>query len=102
MTRRDAPSGATPSRAPLSRRAFLAGTTGGAALALAGCSMGTKQMFTGGSSGATIAVAVVSHPAKLGALHLSHPFESEAPNHPPAVVSRPGSKARRQNTPGGA
>src|SRR5213082_755343 len=81
MTRgSDASLGATPSPAPLNRRAFLAGAAGGAALALTGCSMGTKQMFTGGSSGTTIAVAIVSNSQMQDAISLSHLFESEHPN----------------------
>jgi sorbitol/mannitol transport system substrate-binding protein len=98
MTRRDAPSGATPSRAPLSRRAFLAGTTGGAALALAGCSMGTKQMFTGGSSGTTIAVAIVSNSQMQDAISLSHLFESEHPDIHLNFVSLPENEARAKIT----
>jgi sorbitol/mannitol transport system substrate-binding protein len=98
MTRRDAPSGATPSRPPLSRRAFLAGTTGGAALALAGCSMGTKQMFTGGSSGTTIAVAIVSNSQMQDAISLSHLFESEHPNIHLDFVSLPENEARAKIT----
>src|SRR2546430_13407606 len=76
MTRRqDARSGAARSDASsLSRRAFLAGTTGGAALALAGCSMGTKQLFTGGRSGATRAAPDVPHSHPLGARNPSPLF----------------------------
>ena len=98
MTRRDAPSGATPSRSPLSRRAFLAGTTGGAALALAGCSMGTKQMFTGGTSGTTIAVAIVSNSQMQDAISLSHLFESEHPDIHLDFISLPENEARAKIT----
>jgi len=98
MTRRDAPSGATPSRAPLSRRAFLAGTTGGAALALAGCSMGTKQMFSGGSSGTTLSVAIVSNSQMQDAISLSHLFESEHPDIHLNFISLPENEARAKIT----
>ena len=79
--RRDAGSTSRPAprRALLSRRAFLAGTAGGAALALAGCATGTKQLFTGGSSGTTITVAIVSNSQMQDAISLSHLFESEHP-----------------------
>ncbi len=100
MTRRqDARSGAARSDASsLSRRAFLAGTTGGAALALAGCSMGTKQMFTGGSSGTTIAVAIVSNSQMQDAISLSHLFESEHPNINLDFISLPENEARAKIT----
>src|SRR6266487_995384 len=98
MTRRDAPLRATPAPALLSRRAFLAGTTGGAALALAGCSMGTKQMFTGGSSGTTIAVAIVSNSQMQDAISLSHLFESEHPNINLDFISLPENEARAKIT----
>ena len=63
MTRRrdDALTAAPSPASPLSRRAFLAGSAGGAALALAGCATGAKQLFSGGSSGTTITVAIVSN-----------------------------------------
>src|SRR5437764_12464847 len=100
MTRRqDARSGAARSDASsLSRRAFLAGTTGGAALALAGCSMGTKQMFTGGSSGTTISVAIVSNSQMQDAISLSHLFESEHPDIHLDFVSLPENEARAKIT----
>src|SRR6266576_2063283 len=100
MTRRqDARSGAARSDAgSLSRRAFLAGTTGGAALALAGCSMGTKQLFTGGSSGKTLAVAIVSNSQMQDAISLSHIFESEHPNIHLQFVSLPENEARAKIT----
>src|SRR6266480_3789221 len=100
MTRRqDARSGAARSDASaLSRRAFLAGTTGGAALALAGCSMGTKQMFTGGSSGTTIAVAIVSNSQMQDAISLSHLFESEHPDIHLDFISLPENEARAKIT----
>src|SRR5437879_3671280 len=98
MTRRDAPSGATPSPAPLNRRAFLAGAAGGAALALTGCRIGTKQLFTGGSSGTTIAVAIVSNSQMQDAISLSHLFESEHPNIHLNFVSLPENEARAKIT----
>ena len=100
MTRRqDARSGAARSDASsLSRRAFLAGTTGGAALALAGCSMGTKQLFTGGSSGTTLAVAIVSNSQMQDAISLSHLFESEHPDIHLNFISLPENEARAKIT----
>ena len=100
MTRRqDARSGAARSDASsLSRRAFLAGTTGGAALALAGCSMGTKQLFTGGSSGTTLSVAIVSNSQMQDAISLSHLFESEHPDIHLDFISLPENEARAKIT----
>ena len=82
----------------LSRRAFLAGTTGGAALALAGCSMGTKQLFTGGSSGTTLSVAIVSNSQMQDAISLSHLFESEHPDIHLNFISLPENEARAKIT----
>ena len=78
MTRRQDPGstahGSTAQR--LSRRAFLAGTTaGGAALALTGCTNGTEQLFSGGGSGTTVTVVIVSNSQMQDAISLSYLFE---------------------------
>src|ERR1700743_2994603 len=82
MTRRrdmrSAPSPRSPS-ATISRRAFLAGSAGGAALALAGCATGTDELFSGSGSGTRITVAIVSNSQMQDAISLSSLFEHEHP-----------------------
>jgi sorbitol/mannitol transport system substrate-binding protein len=83
---------------PVSRRAFLAGTGGGAALALAGCATGTEQLFSGGSSGTTITVAIVSNSQMQDAISLSYLFEQEHPGVHPSFISLPENEARAKIT----
>jgi sorbitol/mannitol transport system substrate-binding protein len=64
----------------LSRRAFLAGTAGAAALALAGCDTGTAQLSSGAGPGTTIKVAIVSNSQMQDAISLSYLFEREHPD----------------------
>jgi sorbitol/mannitol transport system substrate-binding protein len=93
--------GLTAARAPaspLSRRAFLAGASGGAALALAGCATGAKQLFSGGSSGTTITVAIVSNSQMQDAISLSHLFEQQHPGIHLSFVSLPENEARAKIT----
>jgi sorbitol/mannitol transport system substrate-binding protein len=78
----------------LSRRAFLAGTTGGAALALTGCSTGTAQLSSGAGSGTTITVAIVSNSQMQDAISLSYLFEHEHPGVHLNFVSLPENEAR--------
>ena len=85
--------------APISRRAFLAGTAGGAAaLALSGCATGTEQLFSGGSSGTTITVAIVSNPQMQDAISLSPLFEQQHPGVHLKFVSLPENEARAKIT----
>jgi sorbitol/mannitol transport system substrate-binding protein len=83
---------------PVSRRAFLAGTAGGAALALSGCSTGAEQLFSGGSSGTTITVAIVSNSQMQDAISLSYLFEREHPGVQLKFVSLPENEARAKIT----
>jgi sorbitol/mannitol transport system substrate-binding protein len=83
---------------PLSRRAFLTGTTGGAALALSGCSVGAKQLFSGGASGKTVTVAIVSNSQMKDAISLSPLFEHEHPGVNLDFVSLPENEARAKIT----
>ncbi len=97
--RRDTGVTAAPSTASLlSRRAFLAGSAGGAALTLAGCATGAKQLFSGGGSGTTITVAIVSNSQMQDAISLSHLFESEHPGIHLSFVSLPENEARAKIT----
>src|ERR1700694_3990585 len=97
--RRDAELGAARSPAmSLSRRAFLAGTTGGAALALSGCSVGAKQLFSGGTSGKTVIVAILSESQMKDAISLSPLFEQEHPGIHLNFVSLPENEARAKIT----
>jgi sorbitol/mannitol transport system substrate-binding protein len=82
----------------LSRRAFLAGTTGGAALALTGCATGAEQLFTGGSSGKTVTVAIVSNSQMTDAISLSPLFERLHPDIHLNFVSLPENEARAKIT----
>jgi sorbitol/mannitol transport system substrate-binding protein len=82
----------------LSRRAFLAGTTGGAALALSGCSIGAEQIFSGGASGKTVTVAIVSNSQMQDAISLSYLFEREHPDVHLKFVSLPENEARAKIT----
>jgi sorbitol/mannitol transport system substrate-binding protein len=84
--------------AQLSRRTFLAGAAGGTALALAGCATGTDQLFSGGSSGKTVTVAIVSNSQMQDAISLSHLFESEHPGINLDFVSLPENEARAKIT----
>jgi sorbitol/mannitol transport system substrate-binding protein len=84
--------------AQLSRRAFLAGTAGGAALALTGCATGTKQLFGGGASGKTVTVAIVSNSQMQDAISLSNLFEREHPDVHVNFVSLPENEARAKIT----
>jgi len=86
---------ATPS---VSRRAFLAGASGGAALALAGCATGAEQLFTGGGSGTTVTVAIVSNPQMQDAISLSHLFTQQHPDIHLKFVSLPENEARAKIT----
>jgi sorbitol/mannitol transport system substrate-binding protein len=100
MTRqRDAGSVASRSAGgPVSRRTFLAGAAGGAALALSGCSTGAEQLFSGGSSGTTITVAIVSNSQMQDAISLSYLFEREHPDTHLKFVSLPENEARAKIT----
>jgi sorbitol/mannitol transport system substrate-binding protein len=96
--RRDAGSAATRA-APISRRAFLAGTAGGAAaLALSGCATGAEQLFSGGGSGTTITVAIVSNSQMQDAISLSYLFEHEHPGVHLNFISLPENEARAKIT----
>ena len=100
MTRgRDAGSTAYCSPVPaLSRRAFLAGTAGGAVLALSGCAAGAEQLFSGGGSGTKVTVAIVSNPQMQDAISLSYLFEREHPGVHLNFVSLPENEARAKIT----
>ncbi|HEX3923506.1 MAG TPA: sugar ABC transporter substrate-binding protein [Streptosporangiaceae bacterium] len=80
-----------------SRRAFLLGT-GAATLTLAGCSIGTEQVFSGGTSGNTITVAIVSNSQMQDAISLSDLFTSEHPDISLKFVSLPENEARAKIT----
>jgi sorbitol/mannitol transport system substrate-binding protein len=83
---------------PLSRRAFLAGTTGGAALALTGCATGAEQLFSGGAPGKTVTVAIVSNSQMQDAIGLSYLFEHQHPDIHLKFVSLPENEARAKIT----
>ncbi|MGH3167166.1 MAG: ABC transporter substrate-binding protein, partial [Trebonia sp.] len=82
----------------LSRRAFLTGAAGGAALALSGCATGAEQLFTGGNSGTTVTVAIVSNSQMQDAISLSYLFEREHPGLHLNFVSLPENEARAKIT----
>src|ERR1700742_2920532 len=82
----------------ISGRAFLAGSAGGAALALAGCATGTEELFTGGGSGTRITVAIVSNSQMEDAISLSPLFEKEHPGVHLNFVSLPENEARAKIT----
>jgi sorbitol/mannitol transport system substrate-binding protein len=82
----------------ISRRAFLAGSAGGAALALTGCATGTDQLFSGGGSGTDITVAIVSNSQMQDAISLSYLFEREHPGVHLNFVSLPENEARAKIT----
>jgi sorbitol/mannitol transport system substrate-binding protein len=85
--------------ATLSRRAFLAGSAGGAAaLALSGCAAGADQLFTGGASSSTVTVAIVSNSQMQDAISLSYLFEREHPGIHLSFVSLPENEARAKIT----
>lgn len=87
------------SPATLSRRAFLAGSAGGAAaLALSGCAAGADQLFTGGASSSTVTVAIVSNSQMQDAISLSYLFEREHPGIHLSFVSLPENEARAKIT----
>jgi sorbitol/mannitol transport system substrate-binding protein len=88
----------TRSSGSISRRAFLAGSAGGAALALAGCATGTDQLFSGGGSGTRITVAIVSNSQMQDAISLSPLFEQEHPGIHLDFVSLPENEARAKIT----
>jgi sorbitol/mannitol transport system substrate-binding protein len=96
--RRDAGFVTSPSTTPLTRRAFLAGTAGTAALALSGCSTGAEQLFSGGGSGTTITVAIVSNPQMQDAISLSSLFQRDHPGINLKFVSLPENEARAKIT----
>ena len=100
MTRRQDPGSAAhgSTAMPLSRRAFLAGTAGGAALALTGCGTGTGQLSSGGGSGTTITVALVSNSQMEDAISLSYLFGREHPDVHLNFVSLPENEARAKIT----
>jgi sorbitol/mannitol transport system substrate-binding protein len=100
MTRRQDPgSTAHGSTAmPLSRRAFLTGTAGGAALALTGCGTGAGQLLSGGGPGTTITVALVSNSQMEDAISLSYLFDRENPGVHLNFVSLPENEARAKIT----
>ena len=60
--------------------------------------MGTKQLFTGGSSGTTLTVAIVSNSQMQDAISLSHLFESEHPGIHLNFISLPENEARAKIT----
>ena len=100
MTRRQDPGSAAhgSTAMPVSRRAFLAGTAGGAALALTGCGTGTGQLSSGGGSGTTITVALVSNSQMEDAISLSYLFGREHPDVHLNFVSLPENEARAKIT----
>ena len=73
----------------------MAGT---AALAVSGCSTGAEQLFSGGSSGTTITVAIVSNSQMTDAISLSSMFEKENPGISLNFVSLPENEARAKIT----
>ncbi len=83
---------------PLSRRAFLAGTAGGTALALTGCGTGTGQLLSDGGPGTTITLALVSNSQMEDAISLSYLFEREHPGVHLNFVSLPENEARAKIT----
>ena len=99
MTRRQYPGSTAsgPAATRLSRRAFLAGTTSGAALALAGCTTRTGQLSSGGS-GSTITVALVSNSQMRDAISLSYLFRRGHPGVSLNFVSLPENEARARIT----
>ena len=82
----------------ISRRAFLAGSAGGAALALTGCATGTDQLFSGGGSDTDITVAIVSNSQMQDAISLSYLFQREHPDIQLKFVSLPENEARAKIT----
>ncbi|HEY2520332.1 MAG TPA: extracellular solute-binding protein, partial [Streptosporangiaceae bacterium] len=90
--------GPRPASATVSRRAFLAGSAGGAALALAGCATGTDQLFSGGGSGTRITVAIVSNSQMQDAISLSDLFTRDHPGVHLDFVSLPENEARAKIT----
>ena len=96
---RDARSTTHGSPAPaLSRRAFLTGTAGAAVLTLTGCAAGADQVFSGGSSGNAVTVAIVSNSQMEDAISLSYLFEREHPDVHLNFVSLPENEARAKIT----
>ena len=67
-------------------------------LALSGCATGTEQLFSGGSSGTRITVAIVSNSQMQDAISLSHLFEREHPGVHLNFVSLPENEARAKIT----
>ena len=81
----------------LSRRTFLAGSAARATLALAGCATGAKQLFSGGSSGTTITVAIVSNSQMTGRDQPVAPVRERAPGHPPVLHFAAGERGPGQD-----
>ena len=98
MTRRQEPgsTGSGSTAMPLSRRAFLTGTAGGAALALAGCTSGTQ--LSSGGSGTTLTVALVPNSQMQDAMSLSYLFERGHPGVGLNFVTLPENEARARIT----
>ena len=67
-------------------------------LALSGCATGTEQLFSGGGSGTTVTVAIVSNSQMEDAISLSHLFEQDHPGVHPNFVSLPENEARAKIT----
>jgi sorbitol/mannitol transport system substrate-binding protein len=82
----------------VSRRAFLLGTGAAGALALSGCAIGAEQLFTGGGSGKTLTVAIVSNSQMQDAISLSYLFERLHPDVHLQFVSLPENEARAKIT----
>jgi sorbitol/mannitol transport system substrate-binding protein len=82
----------------VSRRAFLLGTGAAGALALSGCAIGAEQLFTGGESGKTLSVAIVSNSQMQDAISLSYLFERLHPDIHLQFVSLPENEARAKIT----
>src|ERR1700748_1352149 len=90
--------GPRPASPMVSRRAFRAGSAGGAALALTGCATGTEQLFSGGGSGTHITVAIVSNSQMQDAISLSYLFEQQHPGIHLKFISLPENEARAKIT----
>jgi sorbitol/mannitol transport system substrate-binding protein len=97
----------------LSRRTFLSGAAraagavgaaravgavGAATGALSGCATGADQLFSGGGSGTTVTVAIVSNSQMEDAISLSPEFEREHPDVHVSFVSLPENEARAKIT----